>query len=77
MQNNRRLQLIQVSRNKQVAGMLWIAAVIGWLVALGIFLMAARQEPSVFLNRVSFFNKVVAEFPKWRTTQSRGGEEKN
>lgn len=41
------------------------------------FLMAARQEPSVFLNRVSFFNKVVAEFPKWRTTQSRGGEEKN
>jgi hypothetical protein len=68
MQNNRRLQLIQVSRNKQVAG---------WLVALGIFLMAARQEPSVFLNRVSFFNKVVAEFPKWRTTQSRGGEEKN
>jgi hypothetical protein len=48
MQNNRRLQLIQVSRNKQVAGMLWIAAVIGWLVALGIFLMKARKSHQFF-----------------------------
>ena len=76
MQNNRRLQLIQVSRNKQVAGMLWVLqfrmACCTWH-----FFNEGAQEPSVFLNRVSFFNKVVAEFPKWRTTQSRGGEEKN
>ena len=59
MNNNRRLQLIQVSRNKQVGRwMLWIAQLS--MACTWLFFFCWRREPSDFLNpRVSFFNKVV------------------